>query len=192
MLLEGFGGGPVIVPFQYKDGWFYSAGCRVSVESADCTARRHWLRDVAGDRSVRAPYVPDNDRTWLSIGGTYKYSAKVTFDLAYSHVFVKNAPINITDPSNPFFTTRPAPPIPALSTSKSTSSRWRCTIAGISGDAGAGQAGLHNFQVGASLKSKQEKAGTDAGLFRYCLPPAENQNAPLKVPPSISKLSPVM
>ncbi len=32
-----------------------------------------------------------------------KYSSKITFDLAYSHVFVKSASINIVDATNPAF-----------------------------------------------------------------------------------------
>jgi long-chain fatty acid transport protein len=103
VVLNGLGGGPVVIPFQYKDGWFFSAG-----------AEYQWtpqlaLRGGVGYEispvtdTVRGPAIPDANRTWLSVGGTYKYSAKTTFDLAYSHVFVKSAPINITDPSNPFF-----------------------------------------------------------------------------------------
>jgi long-chain fatty acid transport protein len=54
--------------------------------------------------NVRIPLLPDNDRYWASVGGTYKWSPKLSFDIAYSHVFVKNTPINITATSgNPWF-----------------------------------------------------------------------------------------
>jgi long-chain fatty acid transport protein len=53
--------------------------------------------------SVRTPSVPDDDRFWLSVGATYKYSAKTSIDFAYSHVFVKSAPITLVDTSNPSF-----------------------------------------------------------------------------------------
>jgi len=54
--------------------------------------------------SVRIPLLPDNDRTWLSVGATYKISKDLSFDLAYSHVFVKSTPINISAASgNPWF-----------------------------------------------------------------------------------------
>ena len=53
---------------------------------------------------VRMPLLPDNDRFWLSAGGTYQWSQKISFDLAYSHLFVKSTPINITAASgNPWF-----------------------------------------------------------------------------------------
>jgi long-chain fatty acid transport protein len=96
-------GNNLVIPLNYKDGWFFSAG-------AEYQWNPQWaLRaGVAYEKSpvtdtVRIPAIPDDDRLWLSIGGSYKYSAKTTFDLAYSHVFVKNAPINILDTSNPGF-----------------------------------------------------------------------------------------
>ena len=48
--------------------------------------------------------MPDNDRFWLSVGASYQWSPKLSFDLAYSHLFVKSTPINITAASgNPWF-----------------------------------------------------------------------------------------
>jgi long-chain fatty acid transport protein len=37
--------------------------------------------------------VPDNNRIWVSIGSTWKFTNKLSADLAYSHVFVKNTSI---------------------------------------------------------------------------------------------------
>jgi long-chain fatty acid transport protein len=103
LLLNGFGGGAVVIPFQYKNGWFFSAGAEYQW-SPQIALRGGVAYEISPvTDQVRGPAIPDNDRTWLSIGGTYKYSAKTTIDLAYSHVFVKTAPINITDPSNPFY-----------------------------------------------------------------------------------------
>ena len=52
---------------------------------------------------MRIPLLPDNDRYWLSIGGTYQLTPKMSFDVAYSHVFVKDTSINITSAANPWF-----------------------------------------------------------------------------------------
>jgi long-chain fatty acid transport protein len=94
---------PFVIPFQYKDGWFFSLGAEYQW-SPQIALRGGVAYEISPvTDQVRGPAIPDNDRTWLSIGGTYKYSAKTTFDLAYSHVFVKTAPINIVDASNPFF-----------------------------------------------------------------------------------------
>jgi long-chain fatty acid transport protein len=97
------GATPFVIPFQYKDGWFFSLGAEYQW-SPQIALRGGVAYEISPvTDQVRGPAIPDNDRTWLSIGGTYKYSAKTTFDLAYSHVFVKTAPINIVDASNPFF-----------------------------------------------------------------------------------------
>ena len=53
---------------------------------------------------VRIPLLPDNDRFWVALGGSYQWSPKLSFDLAYSHMFVKNTSIDITSAANPWFT----------------------------------------------------------------------------------------
>jgi long-chain fatty acid transport protein len=103
LLLNGLGGGAVTIPFQWKDGWFFSLGAEY-LWSPQLALRAGVAYEISPvTDTVRGPAIPDNDRTWLSIGGTYKYSNKMTFDLAYSHGFVKSAPINITNASNPLF-----------------------------------------------------------------------------------------
>jgi len=95
---------PVTIPFEWRDGWFFSLGAEYQ-----WTPQLALRAGVAFERSpvtdaVRGPAIPDNDRTWVSIGATYNYNAKITLDLAYSHGFVKSAPINITAASgNPLF-----------------------------------------------------------------------------------------
>jgi len=42
-------------------------------------------------RSVR---LPDNDRTWLAVGGKYRMSKQATLDFGYTHIFIDDAPIN--------------------------------------------------------------------------------------------------
>ena len=44
-------------------------------------------------RTVR---LPGNDRTWLSLGLTYMFNKDMSFDVGYSHLFIKDAPINNT------------------------------------------------------------------------------------------------
>ena len=36
--------------------------------------------------------MPDSNRLGISVGGSYKYSDRITFDLAYTHLFLDNAP----------------------------------------------------------------------------------------------------
>lgn len=51
---------------------------------------------------VRRPDVPDNDRFWASVGATWQVIKGVHFDVAYSHVWIKDPTINIV-PGNPSF-----------------------------------------------------------------------------------------
>ena len=51
---------------------------------------------------VRIPLLPDNDRTWYSVGATNKVTNIISVDLAYSFVDVKNTPINVVA-GNPSF-----------------------------------------------------------------------------------------
>lgn len=49
------------------------------------------------DRTAR---IPDNDRTWLSIGLGYAMSSDMSLDVGYSHLFVDDTSINNTDVSS--------------------------------------------------------------------------------------------
>jgi long-chain fatty acid transport protein len=44
---------------------------------------------------TRAIVLPDSNRIGASVGGSYRYSDRVTFDLAYTHLFFDNAPFCI-------------------------------------------------------------------------------------------------
>lgn len=76
------------LPFEYKDGWFFSGGLEYAY-SPDLTLRT----GVGYEKSpitnkTRNVRIPDDDRWWLSAGGTYNVNEKLTFDLGYSYVFV--------------------------------------------------------------------------------------------------------
>jgi long-chain fatty acid transport protein len=65
-----------------------------------------WLAraGLAYDQSpVPAAYltarIPDNNRTWLALGGQYKASAASKIDFGYAHLFVKDSNINSANPS---------------------------------------------------------------------------------------------
>jgi long-chain fatty acid transport protein len=94
--------GLVSIPFQYSDGWFYSIGAEYQWnERVALRAGVGYEKSPITDQ-VRVPALSDDDRTWVSIGASYKYSNKMTFDAAYSHLFVKDTPINIV-PGNPSY-----------------------------------------------------------------------------------------
>lgn len=46
------------------------------------------------DEEKRTPRLPDNDRYWLSLGTGYQVNDWLSFDLGYTHLFVKDAEID--------------------------------------------------------------------------------------------------
>jgi long-chain fatty acid transport protein len=86
---------PVTFPFQYKDGYFYSLGGEYMIDpSWTVRAGIGYEKSPISD-NVRTVRIPDNDRMWYSVGTTYKpaFLKNFSFDLGYSFIDVKNAPI---------------------------------------------------------------------------------------------------
>jgi long-chain fatty acid transport protein len=98
------GGVPVAIPFQYQDGWFFALGGEYQW-SDRLTLRAGAAYEISPiDDRVRIPLVPDNDRVWASIGASWQVWKGFSFDLAYSHIWVRDPSINITAVSgNPSF-----------------------------------------------------------------------------------------
>jgi len=96
------GGQPHPIPFQWRDGWFFSGGAEYNW-SEQLTVRGGAGYEISPvTDQVRTPLVPDNNRVWASVGATWRLSKALHFDLAYTHVWVENAPINLTT-GNPSF-----------------------------------------------------------------------------------------
>lgn len=92
------------VPFQYDDGWFFSVGAEYRWNE------RLALRGGVGYEispitdQVHKPALPDNDRFWASVGLSWAIAPFMRFDLAYTHLWIKDPNINITAASgNPSF-----------------------------------------------------------------------------------------
>lgn len=65
---------------HYNENWTARVGAafdQAPVSDADRTAR-----------------IPDNDRTWLSLGGQYKPNKQSALDFGYAHLFVKDSVIS--------------------------------------------------------------------------------------------------
>jgi long-chain fatty acid transport protein len=98
----GCGGVCEVLNLSYRDGWFYAIGAEY--------AYTPWLTLRAGiayeqspiEDSTRDIIVPDSNRVELSTGATYKYSEKISFDIAYSHLFFEDGTFCIANAtSNP-------------------------------------------------------------------------------------------
>ena len=95
---------PVRFPFEYKDGWFFSGGAEYQW-SERLTLRTGVAYEISPvTDQVRVTVPPDNDRIWASIGASWQIWKNFSFDLAYSHIWIKDASINLSAASgNPWF-----------------------------------------------------------------------------------------
>ena len=105
------GSSVVALPFQFRDGWFYSVGAEY-VMDARTTLRGGVAYEISPITDhVRIPLLPDNNRVWLTAGASYKMLPNFIMDVGYSHIWVRDANINISAASgNPWF--NPSPPLP--------------------------------------------------------------------------------
>jgi len=72
---------------NYRDGWKYAIGFEY-LYSPTLTLRTGASYEVSPiDDKTRNILIPDSDRIGVSVGASYKYSDKITVDLAYSHLF---------------------------------------------------------------------------------------------------------
>jgi long-chain fatty acid transport protein len=100
----GLPGVPNELPFGWSDGWFASVGAEYQfTPTIGVRTGLGFERSPITD-AVRTTRLPDNDRIWASAGISYAYSERLTFDLGYTHIFVKDAPIDLSAASgNPSF-----------------------------------------------------------------------------------------
>jgi long-chain fatty acid transport protein len=83
--------------FNFNDVWRFSAGANYKLGQA-------WVlkAGIAFDKSpvpnaeTRSVRLPDNDRTWYSIGAAYSFSRSSKLDVGYTYVDAKDADINNT------------------------------------------------------------------------------------------------
>jgi long-chain fatty acid transport protein len=97
-------GAAIAIPFQYRNGQFYSLGAEY-IWTPATTLRAGVAYEISPiDDMVRIPALPDNDRVWISGGLSHKLTQAVTLDFAYSHAFVKSPTFNLSPGSgNPTF-----------------------------------------------------------------------------------------
>lgn len=79
---------------KWKDTYRFSLGSNYHVNE-QMTARVGVARDQSPVADVdRTARIPDNDRTWIALGGQYKLSKGNALDIAYAHLFVKSSTIS--------------------------------------------------------------------------------------------------
>lgn len=90
-----------VVKEDWRDSYFYSLGGEYAyTESTILRAGAAFEKSPVPD-GTRTPRIPDNDRIWLSAGFTHEWNDWITVSGAFTHIFVKDAPINLLLADNP-------------------------------------------------------------------------------------------
>lgn len=93
-------GGTLAVDANWNDGWFFSVGGEYDY-SPLLTLRSGVAYEISpiDDATGRLVQIPDNNRVWLSIGASYKWSEAITIDAGYSHIFIQDGGVNLLTPT---------------------------------------------------------------------------------------------
>ncbi|MBL0404945.1 TonB-dependent receptor [Microvirga aerilata] len=95
-LVVGPGGAVVTdLPLNYDDGFFYSLGFDYKLTDQLTLRAGVAYEESPIDTEIRSTRLPDNDRIWASVGASYQWNNKLSFDIAYTHIFAKETDIRI-------------------------------------------------------------------------------------------------
>jgi long-chain fatty acid transport protein len=85
----------VVTNENWRDTWFYSLGGTWKTSQAWTLRAGLAFDQGAVTDADRTPRIPDGDRTWLSVGGSYAFSKSCSLDFGYTHIWVKESAINL-------------------------------------------------------------------------------------------------
>lgn len=84
-----------VFPLGYDDGWFFALGAEYAY-TPYTTLRAGVAYEVSPiDDEVRNVSLPDDNRVWLSAGASTQLAENIAIDLAYTHIFIDDSPINV-------------------------------------------------------------------------------------------------
>lgn len=86
-----------VTPENWSNTWRFSAGANYRYnDKLKLRTGIAYDQEAISDQ-FRTARIPGNDRTWLSFGAEYKVTENSVIDIAYTHLFIKDAPINNND-----------------------------------------------------------------------------------------------
>jgi long-chain fatty acid transport protein len=93
-------------PENWHGTWFGSIGARYR-PAPDWVFRGGFAFDSrAVSTQFRTARLPDSDRYWLAAGVGYRLTPAVALDVAYAHIFARNASISEASPTGDLLTGR--------------------------------------------------------------------------------------
>lgn len=80
---------------RFKDAWRMAFGAHYHYnEKWTLKGGLAWDQSPVREENFRPTALPDNDRYWVSLGAQYRMSNSVTWDIGYTHLFLRKAKIN--------------------------------------------------------------------------------------------------
>ena len=80
---------------NWRDTNFYAIGASYQMDNQWKLRLGFAYDESAVKEADRTPRIPDSDRYWYSIGLSYAYSEKLTFDAAFTYIKAKDAVVNL-------------------------------------------------------------------------------------------------
>ena len=106
-----------VLDIDFDDAFRYSVGGNFKLnEKWTLKAGLAFDETPVKNAQTRTVRIPDNDRTWISIGGQLKVGRSSRWDFGYSHIFIKDAPIDSTRSQQAPGFTEPTPVTPLTDT----------------------------------------------------------------------------
>ena len=87
-------------PENWRDTNFYAIGASYQMDNQWKLRLGFAYDESAVKEADRTPRIPDSDRYWYSIGLSYAYSEKLTFDAAFTYIKAKDAVVNLPTTAN--------------------------------------------------------------------------------------------
>ena len=80
---------------QFKDAWRFALGANYKLnEQVKLRTGIAYDNTPVPNAEHRLASLPDNNRTWLSVGAQYKPTKESALDVGFAYLFVQDAPIN--------------------------------------------------------------------------------------------------
>ncbi|MDT8465660.1 outer membrane protein transport protein [Alcaligenes nematophilus] len=80
---------------KFKDAWRVALGANYHYnEQWTFKGGIAWDQSPVRDKNYRPTALPDSDRYWVSLGAQYRASKNATWDIGYTHLFLKNTDMN--------------------------------------------------------------------------------------------------
>ena len=84
-----------VVDLDWNSTWRYALGASYKVcDKLTMRLGGSYEQTPIESAEFRTARIPDDDRIWLNIGGTYQLRDNVELDLSYAHVFLQEGSIN--------------------------------------------------------------------------------------------------